>query len=422
MANYWIHKFTTNQMTGLNTNVGYVKLVVNPVDSTIFVGGSTDSFVRSTYSKFYIGGGMAWGYIDTSYTTIKDVVVDSGGNAYFISEGTSGSGSSIKLTVAKFNTTGTLLWYSVLSSGSGMTVGRAKLSNDEQYLYVSQHVRNADPYVNMHAVILNTSNGTQNPVTINTMTGTNVSTRGVDVLSNGNVVLGGHLTGGTGGIVVQVHNSTCTTLLYSKFFSGTYTTNPVSYKLVVDESDNIYIMFTHSSYSKLMLLKLSYTDLSIIYQKVYTIGANTFTPSENGLHYFNNKIYMCGKLNNTNAFLICVNTSDGSVSWAREFFSNTYNAINSVQATSSYLYLAGIDGTNSNLSGADTEGFVIKFFPDGQGIGTYSNNTFIESLPTVVPGAFTSSTPTYSGSSTSSYLLETPSPTLNQYQYFKAYT
>jgi len=383
-ASHWLGMYT-------DTGTDYTNLLNAAMDSSgnVFFVGSVDQdgIPQKVYlTKFSSAGVLLWQRslavaAGTSASEGRTVDTDAAGNVYIVSQGYNSSVSLQTISLAKYDTSGTLQWQRMIYKTGGQAQGYGVKVASSGNIYVCGYTQvGAAP-----AAILAKYNSSGTLQWQRTLAQGTYATwfRAVGIDASENIFVGGqgNVSGSARELVAKYNSSG--TLQWQRQMSGLAGASSMTTGSMMDPSGNFYVVTDN------FLLAKYDTSGTLLWQR--TISANY------GLSGYSTdlsgNVYVTGTDGTPRGIVIFKYDSSGTLQWQRKIKSNN---------TSYPMYSGGIyaDGFNNlyiaaqqRISSADTGtlGFFAKLLQDGSLTGTYTVGTYAINY---AASALATSTPT----------------------------
>jgi hypothetical protein len=249
-----------------------------------YIGGYTTSGANfvGQLAKYDTSGAIQWQRsLAGGSTIINGVAVDSSSNLY-VCGGSNASGSYL-YTVAKYNSSGAIQWQRGLGATTS-AAGQGIAVDSSGNVYVcGQHTNNGTIY-NLSLAKFNTSGTLQwsKSLDLSTINGTNNIFYGIAVDGSGNVCVTGQYTNFFGYASAQIARyNNSGTLLWQRTLGPASQSIPTGNGIAVDVSGNIYVCGTVLGSDRQMFLAKLPSDGSGT--GTYVVGSITFAYASSAL-------------------------------------------------------------------------------------------------------------------------------------------
>lgn len=317
-SNYWI------TLAGDSNAQSGVGLKVDSVEESYVITGNS-------LVKFNSSGNVIWRKTANT-VTFTGLERDSTGNLYIVGSANL-TVSSANVNISKYTSEGNIIWQKELRSANLLYGRSIALNSSETTVYVAGYksaIPGSFPTGNLFLASYSTSNGSLNWQNHIGVGYENFYGRiGVEVESNGNVILVGTTFPGAGaGDALICRFNSSGTLLWSRRLGGATGTDTAN-DVTVDASDNIYIVGEYgSTVAGGIPMHISKYNNSGAFQWTREIGRRNasgdnedpnriFFDSSSNLLYVIANSYRISRSPNSNIFIAVYNT-DGALQWQRQ--------------------------------------------------------------------------------------------------------
>jgi len=344
-------------------------------DTSFYVGGQTDSTgaggLDVSVAKYNSSGTIEWqrvlGGLQGDF--VRGVGVDSSNNSYFAGlTASSGAGENDAL-IAKYNSSGTIQWQKTLG-GTGFDAWRAAGIDSSNNLYVTGEFG-----APVNAIIVAKYNSTgviQWQKSLETSADEYGKFLAID--SSDNVYIGGvaNLTGSQGYDFILAKYNSSGTIQWQRTLGGTGTDDGAG--IAIDSSDNVYVTGVSNSVGAggLDLLLAKYNSSGTIqWQRV--LGGSSRDAGKSIAIDSSDNVYVGGETESDGEggrdFLLAKYNSSGTIQWQRTLGGTGNEEVNALFIDAQGILYAGGLTTSTGEGGND---FLIAKIPtDGSLTGTY---------------------------------------------------
>ena len=372
------------------------------VDSSgnVYVCGRSDS--SAFVVKYNSSGSPQWKRTINSSSSdyAEELVLDSSGNIYVAGYSTSGGQGGVEAFIIKYNNSGTVQWSRYFGISVADTAGSIAIDSSDNIYIVGTNELGAPTYTREASLAKFNSSGTLLWERELTSSGNNTQGVSVAVDSSDNPVICGNTNAlGQGGfdIYIAKYNSSGT-IQWQKSFGGSSGENAGS--IAIDSSDNIYIGgYTQSegagAQDTLVAKFNSSGDLQ--WQRilgaydtdtwgvtvdddgnVYGLGYSSREPANTGL---------------VGQFIMAKYNSSGDLQWQRHFGGTAGDYVfGSTASGDGDLYVFG--STGNSVSNGVEDAITLKVPGDGTLTGTHGSFTYGTSTWTAATSNLTAATST----------------------------
>ena len=367
-------------LSGASTDLANAVAVDN--FGNIYATGFTNNGINADILivKYDTNGNVKWQRTLASAPSAIDehgsgIAVDSLGDIYVVSH----TITPYDIIIAKYNSSGTLLWQSKFGSADN-DISLSIAVDSSNNFYISGYSYVATSYRHLTAKFNTNGNILWQRTLDAASTDTGI---GIAVDSSGNAYVSGYTTGSTADILIAKYN-TLGTLMWQRTLASP--NNDFGQKIAVDSSGFIYtcgyVDPAASAEYNILIAKYD-TNGTLLWQRTlfsanadYGLGISV---DSSGNFYISGFIWN----GSNNDVIIAKYDTNGTLLWQRTLSSpndDRGNAI-AVDPSGTKLYIAG--RTNDNF-------MLVKLPSDGTGIGTYGSFTYASSgLTTAISGLTT---------------------------------
>ena len=379
---YWI-----NLLGGTGSDIAY-DVAIDSSDNIIMVGSTTSDGAGNNdclIAKYTSSGTLLWdktlggSSVDIAY----GVAVDSSDNIIMVGYVRLSVFSNPDLLVAKYNTSGTLLWAKALGGGPEDSAQGVSVDSSDNIIVVGYTLSDGAGGPDFLIAKYNTS-GTL--LWDKTLGGPGSEfAYGVDVDSSDNiVVVGGGTSDGAGNydFFIAKYNSSGT-LLWDKTLGGS--SAEFGYGVAVDSSDNIVVVgytLSDGAGSNDFLIAKYNSSGTLLWDKTLG-GTGSDTANSVSIDSFDNIVVVGSTASDgagSNDFLVTKYNSSGTLLWDKTLGGTGSDTANSV-SIDSFDNIVVVGSTASDGAGSN-DCLIAKLPTDGSGDGTYGNLIYQDAVLT----------------------------------------
>jgi len=360
-------------------------------------------------AKYLPDGSIAWQRFlgGTNDDILRSITVDSSDNVYVSGRTKSVDPGNVDFLLAKYNSSGTIQWQRILQGGSADDANSVKVDSSGNVYIGGQTQSTGAGQIDFLLAKYNSSGTIQWQKVLGSSREELLYGIAFDTSDNVYVVGSGNSGPGALESVLAKYNSSGT-IQWQRKLGGSGTGSATGYDIVIDGSNNIYIVGDerYSGTPKMLLAKYNSSG-TIQWQR--SLGA-TDNDAGRGIALDSlGNVYLCGYSVNVGAgnndFVIAKYNSSGTIQWQRTLGATSSDTGFSIAVDLlDNLFAFGSTGS----TGAGSNDFLLAHLPnDGSLTGTYT----LDGVSMVYAASGLSATTTAFASNASSYTDSTSSLT-----------